>query len=160
MAAPAVDDITLVYQCPVTYLRRASVFDADFDVDGVPDLVEDLGGDGSLGPGETDPLNPDTDGDGQSDGDEAVAGMNGTDADSIFAISRLTPLSVSNVLIQWYSASNRTYSVDSCSDLVAETWGNLTSDIPATPPLNTETVKTANAWFWSRFFYRIRAKDR
>ena len=40
----------------------------DSDGDGLPDVVEDRNHDGNLDPGETDPRNPDTNGDGILDG--------------------------------------------------------------------------------------------
>lgn len=43
---------------------------ADTDMDGVPDYIEDSNGNGVVDAGETDPSNPDTDGDGLSDGIE------------------------------------------------------------------------------------------
>ena len=43
-------------------------FDADIDDDGLLTISEDLNGDGIVDPGETDPNNPDTDGDGLNDG--------------------------------------------------------------------------------------------
>jgi hypothetical protein len=42
----------------------------DSDGDGLPDIEEDIDGDGIVGPGESDPANPDTDGDGLTDGEE------------------------------------------------------------------------------------------
>lgn len=41
--------------------------DEDDDNDGIPDIQEDVNGNGILDAGETDPLNPDSDGDGYSD---------------------------------------------------------------------------------------------
>jgi len=43
----------------------------DTEGDGLPDLVEDVNNDGIVNSGETDPDNPDTDGDGQVDGRDA-----------------------------------------------------------------------------------------
>jgi MYXO-CTERM domain-containing protein len=42
----------------------------DADLDGLPDHLEDLNGNGEVDDGETDPENPDSDGDGRSDGTE------------------------------------------------------------------------------------------
>jgi hypothetical protein len=44
--------------------------DADTDNDGLPDGIEDLNANGRVDPGETDPCNPDSDGDGLQDGRE------------------------------------------------------------------------------------------
>lgn len=58
--------------------------DGDADRDGLLDGAEDLDGDGVLDPGETDPNDPDTDGDGRADGFERTAEnpTDPTDADS------------------------------------------------------------------------------
>ncbi len=50
---------------------------ADSDEDGWPDCLEDCNGDGEISRGETDPDNPDTDGDGLSDGEELTFGLDG-----------------------------------------------------------------------------------
>jgi len=50
--------------------------DGDLDGDGLPDVIEDLNGNGRVDFSETDPNNSDTDGDGISDGDED-ANLNG-----------------------------------------------------------------------------------
>ncbi len=47
----------------------------DSDMDGVPDENEDKNGNGVVDDGETDPQNPDTDGDGYCDGDAVVVGV-------------------------------------------------------------------------------------
>lgn len=56
--------------------------DGDQDEDGLLDGEEDLNGDGVVDPEETDPTNPDTDGDGINDGVERQAGYDPTRADS------------------------------------------------------------------------------
>ncbi len=56
---------------------------ADCDNDGLSNVQEiDPDGNGTPGPNGTDPSNPDTDGDGLNDGDEATEGTNPNDADS------------------------------------------------------------------------------
>ena len=52
------------------WLSRAGREVDDLDGDGLPDAVEDRDGNGTIGPGETDPRNPDSDGDGVPDGVE------------------------------------------------------------------------------------------
>ena len=47
----------------------------DTDGDGLPDYIEDANGNGVVDAGETSWLNPDTDGDGISDGDEVLLGL-------------------------------------------------------------------------------------
>ncbi len=57
--------------------------DTDDDNDGLLDTAEDINANGVVDAGETDPLNPDTDGDGYSDGEEVAAGSNPLDINSI-----------------------------------------------------------------------------
>jgi len=53
----------------------------DSDGDGIPDVIEDANQNCRVDPGETDPFNPDTDGDGLLDGEEDVDGNGVHDAD-------------------------------------------------------------------------------
>lgn len=55
---------------------------ADSDEDGLADDEEDLNGNGVIDPGETDPDNPDTDGDGLNDGAEALGDTDASRADT------------------------------------------------------------------------------
>jgi hypothetical protein len=57
--------------------------DSDSDDDGIPDDMEDSNNNGVVDPGETDPFNPDTDGDGVQDGTESGYTLNdiGPDTD-------------------------------------------------------------------------------
>ena len=57
----------------------------DTDRDGLLDVIEDTNGNGLVDAGETDRLNPDTDGDGFSDGEEVSAGTDPLD-DTSFPI--------------------------------------------------------------------------
>jgi len=87
----------------------------------------------------------DADIDGSSNEDEYYAGTNPTNQFSVFAISNVTPSSASQILIHWYSVSNRTYAVQTCTNLLSPGWGDITNGIPGTPPLNTVTVGVAGA---------------
>ncbi len=58
----------------ISYSRAARVVDSDGD--GLTDAEEDVDLDRTVGPLETDPNNPDSDGDGWNDGDEVKAGAN------------------------------------------------------------------------------------
>lgn len=68
---------------PVRTIRLGGEDEAgDTDRDGLLDNAEDLNQNGMLDPGETDPANPDTDGDGLLDGVEESTGTDPTRADS------------------------------------------------------------------------------
>lgn len=65
----------------------AAVCEGDADCDGLPDVREDANGNGVVDPGETDPANPDTDGDGLLDGEEGDR-----DGDGRLGIDETDPL--------------------------------------------------------------------
>lgn len=72
--------ITVVLFVAATVLP-STVFAADIDTDGdgIPNIKEDLNGNNVIDPGETDPLNVDTDRGGESDGSEITAERNPLD---------------------------------------------------------------------------------
>jgi len=92
----------------------------------------------------TDPDNAYSDSDTMNDGDEIIAGTNPLDPASIFAITDVSTVS-SNVVIQWSSASNRTYAIWGSSNLLADAWSLIEGGIPATPPDNVYVVALADA---------------
>ena len=59
----------------------------------------------------------DFDKDGSSDYFEFISGMNPTNPESFFGITNTVILTVSNAALTWPSVSNRTYAIDSCSNL-------------------------------------------
>ena len=117
---------------------------ADYDEDGLTDADE-------RGAHGTSPYDSDSDEDGATDGDEVIAGMNPNDANSLFVLSGITP-SGTDVVIKWYSASNRTYAVWGSTNLLTNAWSFIEGGIISTPPINacptTPTSVTAE-------FYRI-----
>ena len=83
----------------------------DSDGDGLSDTDEALAG--------TDPLRPDTDGDGSPDGAEIAAGTDPLDGASRFRITRLTKDSLTGfVTVRWDSVPGRSYTLEASSDLV------------------------------------------
>ena len=64
----------------------------DKDLDGLLDSVEDTNGNGVVDAGETDSLNPDTDGDGYTDGEEIAAGSDPLDENSTPVVAELGDL--------------------------------------------------------------------
>ncbi len=108
----------------------------DSDNDGLPDAWELLyfGSLGVLGNA------TDYDVDGQSDWNEYLSGTNPTNANSLFEVAGANP--GASAILQWSSATGRTYSIKSNTNLFNSIWLTVTSGIPATPPLNIHTTAT------------------
>jgi len=117
---------------------------ADYDADGLTDADE-------RGSYDTNPYDPDTDGDGAGDGDEVTAGMDPDDENSVFALFDVA-VTGSQVVIEWYSASNRTYTVRGCSNLLSNTWWFIEGGITGAPPVNACTTTPTSV---TAEFYRI-----
>ena len=99
----------------------------------------------------SDPDNPETDGDRMRDGDEVYAGTDPTNASSVLAIADVSR-DGTDVVLSWFSVSNRSYSLRGASNLRSNTWSTLGTGISATPPLNVHTAaQTAVA----NRFYRV-----
>ncbi len=101
----------------------------------------------------------DYDGDGMSDAFEYITGTDPDNASSYFSFKSNGGLSTSpgtNVL-DWASASNRTYRLEWATNLLATTdvFTTLATGIAATPPTNTYTHIVTN----SVNFYRITQED-
>jgi len=95
----------------------------------------------------------DSDGDGLSDYGEFVAG---TDPNNQLDLLKLTTLSAevasNEVVLQWTSEKDRHYAVETRSNLLAGGWNTITSDIPATEPINTVTLSPPDS---AEVFYRV-----
>lgn len=90
--------------------------------------------------------NADPDGDGATNYEEYMAGTNPTNGTSVFAANG--PLSgVSNPVIQWNSSPYRYYSVQATTNLV-DGWITVSSNNPATPPVNTYTGAVSRTGFY------------
>lgn len=85
----------------------------------------------------------DTDGDGYAAWQEEWCGSDPTQGASFF---RHEPPAreAGNVVLRWASCSNRTYIVDSATNLEEGSWLSWATHIPGTPPENSCTVETEN----------------
>jgi hypothetical protein len=97
--------------------RLRLVFHADSDGDGLSDQAE-------LGAFGTDPDLPDTDGDGQLDGAEAVAGTDPMNPASRFKINELRVVG-SGREITWDGVSGKTYTLERASSLSPADWAPI-----------------------------------
>ncbi len=125
----------------------------DTDGDGTPDhLDEDDDNDGLTDSGETaigtHSKNHDSDGDGFSDRDEVIAGTNPLGINSQLRFTGITP-SADQVVFQWISASNRTYSLSGTANLTSNGWEIIDSAITSTVPSNIHTTEAPPGF---RFF--------
>ena len=99
----------------------------------------------------------DTDGDGQSDAAEAIAGTDPNDPNSVFKIIRIEGSQIGEVDITWNSVPGTTYMVETSSDL--SVWTPLaTLEASAEPAeTTTQTVDTPLASETTKF-YRLRVR--
>ncbi len=112
----------------------------DRDGDGLPNWWERF-----FFLGETNAVpDEDVDVDGWSNYWEFFLGTDPQDARSRFSVREMLGNMGGGFVISWPSASNRTYRIESTTDLQAG-FTNLVSGIPATPPLNTYTVTVDHA---------------
>ena len=97
----------------------------------------------------------DWDGDRFLDIFEFLANTDPTNANSLLIISNAWPEAADQLVIEWQSASNRTYAIERSTNLLVGDRAELISNLPAYPPLNryTVTVDEADA------FYRIVIDD-
>jgi hypothetical protein len=120
---------------------------ADFDRDGIPDVVEnDLG----LSPSNPADGAQDADADGQSNRAEYVAGTDPTNAASHLKIEQATTPGLATVRVA--AVSNRTYTVQFTDNLSSGNWRRL-ADLIALPTNRVESIRDAN-WTTNRF-YRV-----
>ena len=119
----------------------------DTDGDGLSDTDEALAG--------TNPLRPDTDSDGALDGAEVQAGTDPLDASSIFRIIRLSRNPVTGFLTAtWNSVPGKSYTLEASSDMV--NWVDASSGILATGTSTSQLDPAAAGQ--ERRFYRARVE--
>jgi 5-methylthioadenosine/S-adenosylhomocysteine deaminase len=98
----------------------------------------------------------DFDGDGQNEEQEQFTGTLPANSNSYFMVDTAdVPAVPGQIILQWPSATNRTYTLFGITNLVSGNRAVITAGIPATPPLNTYTSTVpASAYF----HYLIRAQ--
>ena len=101
-------------------------------------------------------LAADRDGDGQSDGEELLAGTCPTSSASCFRFN--APSNTDNrFFVSWPSASNRVYVLQRSDSLTGTpACTNLATNAAATPPMNTWTDAPAGTGPW---FYKVSARQ-
>ncbi len=101
-------------------------------------------------------LATDRDGDGQTDGEELLAGMCPTSSASCFQFSAPSNAG-SRFLVSWPSASNRYYALQRTTNLTgAAVYTNLLTNVAAHPPLNVYTDSPAGTGPW---FYKVSVRQ-
>ena len=90
---------------------------------------------------QTDPADPDSDGDGALNWDELVAGTDALDPLSVFQVSSFK-FQVPGPVVEWSSVATKRYRIQRSSHLPGG-FGNLLTNVLATPPLNVHTDETA-----------------
>ena len=127
------------------------IVSVDSDNDGIPDAWETRYFTNLTTAGAT----SDFDKDGFTDLAEYRAGTLPLQSNSLFAVTSVTNGMDSGNLVQWSSVSNRDYAIYVTTDLTTAAFGVLSSNLPATPPVNQylDTNPPAPARF-----YQIRAQ--
>ena len=82
----------------------------------------------------------DWDHDGMNNLQEYLAGTNPTNASSKFQVADFRKQGVTNFVIQWTSIAGKYYTIQTTTNPLAGFVGWVTNHVPATPPLNTQTV--------------------
>jgi hypothetical protein len=118
---------------------------ADFDRDGIPDVVENQLG---LSPNNAADGALDADGDGQSNQAEYVAGTDPTNAVSHLRVEQAIAPGMARVQVA--ALSNRTYTVQFTDNLHSGVWTRL-ANLVARPGNRVETVSDP-AWTTNRFY--------
>ncbi|MBU0676563.1 MAG: hypothetical protein KJ626_00470 [Verrucomicrobia bacterium] len=104
----------------------------------------------------TDPTDPDTDGDGMSNVDELSAGSSPTNAASCFQMETFSRTNAPGIIVRWQSFTGKKYRLQRASNLVAETFSNLRTNITATPAINVHTDETATGA--GPYHYRVQVE--
>lgn len=129
-----------------TFVQQVFFPMVDSDGDGLSDQEELTGLNNRLTPVNpnghvTNPVNPDTDGDGVTDGQEALAGTDPHNPASRFEVLSGGIQLPSGVRLTWSSQTGRLYHVWTTTNLMGG-WSIVASNLIATPPVNIFTSPT------------------
>lgn len=135
---------------PTTPPAMPALATVDSDDDGIPDNSEDPNLNGLVDPGETNPDEQDSDGDGTDDGAEVRLGIDPLDASSRF-LARLDQLP-DRIQLVWPSIPGTFFSIHSSGNLTD--WSQpLTTGFPAAPaPARSTSYEIPTPLIGSRFF--------
>lgn len=136
--------------CAQSHLDTLSVADVgstdDRDQDGLTDLDE-------MQLYATDPLSPDTDGDGMSDGDEIVAGTLPTDGQSFLYLRIAGGDGVSTIELSAPTVEGKTYELQATEDIgIPDSWQAVASFVGEGPTWTWVITDDGGA---ARRFYRL-----
>ena len=130
---------------------------ADLDGDGISDNDEDLNRNGLVDPGETDPDNSDSDGDGTHDGAEVKTGTDPLNPLSSFRATLSTDPQTAALQLSWPSKPGARYRVES-SETLANDWQTIAADVPAAGSGSITTYPLPPLAGEPRMFYRALLK--
>ncbi len=94
----------------------------------------------------------DWDHDGMNNRQEYLAGTVPTNASSKFQVTDFQRPGGTNFVIQWSSVAGKKYALQTATNLPSGFDGWVTNHVPATPPLNTQTVSAEQV---QRRYYRV-----
>ncbi len=129
----------------------------DLDGDGISDNAEDLNRNGLVDPGETDPDNADSDGDGTRDGAEVKTGTDPLNPLSSFRATLSTDPQTAALQLSWPSKPGARYRVES-SETLSNDWQSIAADVPAAGSGSITTYPLPPLAGEPRMFYRALLK--
>ncbi|MDI6774111.1 MAG: hypothetical protein QME60_01775, partial [Verrucomicrobiota bacterium] len=132
--------------------NQTAIPDADWD--GLPDAWEILYFGGANAPNGG--ANDDADGDGMNNYAEWRAGTIPTDANSLLRVSDWLLVSGTNFVVRWSSVGGKHYAIDGSANLPAGFPVTVSSNIPATPDVNSRTVNVNRVV--GQEFFRVRVQ--